>query len=80
MIRQIASFPLLQGARGRPKVDLDEVAMVILRISQMADDWPQIDQIDINPLVGGGEDTSLAAIDARIILSESRTGADSNGH
>jgi succinyl-CoA synthetase beta subunit len=43
------------------------VADVILRVSQMASDLPEIDQIDINPLVAGADRFKLAAVDARII-------------
>ncbi len=67
MITQIHGYPLLQGARGRPVIDPALVADVILRVSQMASDLPEIDQIDINPLVAGADRFKLAAVDARII-------------
>ena len=70
MIRQIRGLPLLQGARGRRPVDLDRLADVILRVSQLTTDLPEVDQIDINPLVAGADRCAFAALDARVILQK----------
>lgn len=66
MIRAIRGYPLLCGARGRRKVDLDRLAEIILRVSQLVTQFPDIDQIDINPLVAGSDRFEFAAVDARI--------------
>ncbi len=70
MIQEIRSFPLLAGARGQKPADLDAIVECILRVSQMVTDFPQIVELDINPLfaydVGGG----AMAVDARIVISE----------
>ncbi len=68
MLRQIRGYPLLTGARGGRPVDLDKLALVMLRLSKLVTDFPQIDQIDINPLIAGADSCELAAVDARIIL------------
>jgi acyl-CoA synthetase (NDP forming) len=70
MIHQIRGYPLLAGARGRPPVDEDRLAGLILRLSQLVSDLPEIDQIDINPLIAGFDSKCCAVIDARIILQE----------
>ena len=49
-------------------VGAKKLALVILKLSKLVTDFPQIDQIDINPLVAGAESCALAAVDARIIL------------
>jgi acetyltransferase len=67
MIADIRGYPLLQGARGRRKVDVDKLADIILRVSHLVAHFPGIDQIDINPLIAGSERFECAAVDARII-------------
>jgi acetate---CoA ligase (ADP-forming) len=66
MIRNTAAGKLLSGFRGRPRCDLDAVVDCILRISQLSLDFPQIEEIEINPLrvmpVGA------VALDSRVIL------------
>jgi acetyl coenzyme A synthetase (ADP forming)-like protein len=79
MITGIHGYPLLQGARGRPVVDPALVADVILRVSQMATDLPEIDQVDINPLVAGAGRYKVAAVDARIIPAASVESAGARG-
>ena len=41
----------MNGYRGLPPVDLDAVALTLIRISRMIVDFPQIREIDINPLL-----------------------------
>lgn len=78
MISLIHGYPLLAGARGRPRVDLEAVADVILRVSQMAALLPEIDQVDINPLVAGADRYRIAAVDARIIPAAGAFGHEQN--
>jgi acetyltransferase len=81
MIADIRGYPLLQGARGRRKVDIDRLAEIILRVSHLVTHFPGIDQIDINPLVAGSERFEFAAVDARIIpvVHDSRSEAPAVG-
>lgn len=51
MIREIRAFPILDGARGRPKADVDALADAIVRLAALALDLEgQVAEIDINPL------------------------------
>lgn len=70
MVREIRSYPLLMGVRGEPPVDMDTIYDYILRISQLMVDFPQIDQIDLNPLLVHSQGKGAHAIDARFILRE----------
>jgi acetyltransferase len=70
MVREIRSFPLLAGARGEKPSDLKAIADCILRISQMVTDFPQIVELDINPLFAYEEGQGTMAVDARIVISE----------
>ncbi|MBM4055624.1 MAG: CoA-binding protein [Planctomycetes bacterium] len=68
MIREIRSFPLLKGVRGEKSVDMDAIVENILRLSQLVTDFPEIIEMDINPLVVFPEGKGAIAIDARIAI------------
>ena len=70
MVHEIRTYPLLMGVRGEPPVDLPTVYQYILRISQLMIDFPEIDQIDLNPLLVQPQGKGAFAIDARFILRE----------
>jgi acetyltransferase len=70
MVREIRSFPLLAGARGQQPADLDAIVECILRVSQMVADFPQIVELDINPLFAYDAGQGAMAVDARIVISE----------
>jgi hypothetical protein len=68
MIREIRSLPLLTGARGRPPCDLDALAQVLVTVSQLPFRYPEIAEIDLNP-VFAREDGTLVG-DVRVIRQE----------
>ncbi len=70
MLKSTRSFALLEGARGQYKVDIEEVAQCLQRLSQLVTDLPQIAELDINPLIVGRIGTEPVLADARITLSE----------
>ncbi len=70
MLRSTKSFALLKGVRGEASVDLDAIATALQRISQLVTDFPQIEEMDINPFIVGPVGTQSIAADARITLQE----------
>jgi acetate---CoA ligase (ADP-forming) len=66
LIRDIKSFPLLQGFRGQPVVDLSHLEDLLLKVSRFIENNPEIKEMDINPLVANSD--GITAVDARIIL------------
>ena len=70
MVREIRTYPLLMGVRGEPPVDVDTLKQYLVRVSQLMVDFPEIDQIDLNPLLVQPRDEGAFAIDARVILRE----------
>jgi acetyltransferase len=68
MIEELRGAPILQGARGHKRSDVEAVAEALLRISQLLGDFPEIRELDINPLRVFHEPGGCCALDARIIL------------
>jgi acetyltransferase len=72
MLERTRSYKLLTGARGEKGVDIDAIVQNMQRLSQLVLDFPEISEIDINPLKAGYEGDGAFVIDARIILSKER--------
>jgi acyl-CoA synthetase (NDP forming) len=68
MIEEIKAYPILNGFRGRPKADVDSLVDILLKASQLAIEFPQIDQMDLNPIIIYEQGKGCAVVDARIIL------------
>ena len=66
MMSEIRSFPILRGVRGEKPSDLDATVDAILRMSQLVTDFPEIVELDVNPLVV--HEHGAVAVDMRIIL------------
>jgi acetate---CoA ligase (ADP-forming) len=67
-VRAIRTYPLLKGVRGDPPADIAAAEETILRISQLVTDFPEIVEMDINPLVIHNQGEGAIVLDARIIL------------
>ncbi len=68
MISEIRSFGLLKGVRGEAPSDLESVADALLRLSQLVTDFPEIVEMDINPLMVFEKGRGTLGIDMRLIL------------
>jgi acyl-CoA synthetase (NDP forming) len=69
MIRGIRGFKLLEGVRGEPGADLDLLAEILLRLAQLAQRHPRIQELDINPFLAGPSRDRARALDVRIRLA-----------
>lgn len=65
MIREIKSFPLLQGVRGQEGRDLDALATVLARFSELPFRYPDVAEVDLNPVFLLSE--GLVVGDVRVI-------------
>ncbi|RLB07906.1 MAG: hypothetical protein DRG50_01370 [Deltaproteobacteria bacterium] len=70
MISELRGYPLLQGARGNPALDLSFLKEALLRLAQLMIDFPQIKGIDLNPLFLFREGEGGMVVDARIITDD----------
>ena len=70
LIHRVHAAPLLLGHRGTPPVDTAALADVLLRVSRLADDLPEVAELDLNPVVA--TPAGAQAVDARIRVSPAR--------
>lgn len=69
MVEEVRSSRLLAGVRGEPPSDVDAVVETILRVSQLVTRFPEIAEMDINPLVVGVRGEGCVALDARMAIA-----------
>lgn len=68
MIREIRSYPILKGVRGEEPSDLIAVKEALLRLSQLVTDFPEILEMDINPLMVLAAGKGAVVIDSRLTI------------
>lgn len=59
---------LLKGYRGRPPADLDAIAVTLMKVAQLVIDFPEVAELDINPLLA--LPSGVLALDARIRVAQ----------
>jgi acetate---CoA ligase (ADP-forming) len=69
MLKEIRAHALLDGVRGQPAYDKNAIVEVLLRIGQLVQDFPEIAELDINPLMVYPQNRGAIAIDMRLVLS-----------
>ncbi|MBN2198892.1 MAG: GNAT family N-acetyltransferase, partial [Candidatus Aminicenantes bacterium] len=72
MLESLKVWPLLRGYRGRPAVNVDALIEAMIRLSYLVADYPEIRELDINPLLV--TPTEVIALDARVILDRGLVG------
>jgi len=72
MLEQIRAKKLLDGFRGAPVADKDALIEAILRVDRLVADFPEIQEMDINPLLALPMGQGVVAIDARIRIGTRR--------
>src|SRR5690554_296962 len=68
MLESLQIYPLLEGYRGAPRKNIEKLVEVLIRMSYLAADYPEIKELDINPLIVTQKD--VIALDARIVIDE----------
>ena len=66
LLESLKIWPLLNGYRGAPAVNIKRLIEMLIRLSYLAADYPEIKELDINPLLVYEKD--IIALDARIVL------------
>jgi acetyltransferase len=67
MLKSLRIWPILEGYRGRPGADLDQLTTIIERFSRLVCEHPEITEIEINPVLASSPRGAIA-IDARAVV------------
>ncbi len=70
MVRSLKTFPLLEGYRGGPARDVKALEEIILRLSELVEDLPQVDELDLNPVMVLAEGRGAVVVDSRVHVAE----------
>ena len=68
MLSEIRAHALLDGVRGQPPADKKAIVETLLRVGQLVEDFPEIAELDINPLMVYSQNQGALAIDMRLVL------------
>ena len=68
MIQEIKGYSILVGARGQKAADIKALAEVLVKVGKMAQDHPEIEEIDLNPVIVYNK--GYKVVDARMILRQ----------
>ena len=68
MIRGLGTFPLRDDYRGRPKADVASLRSLVLRLGALAEDLPEVVEVDLNPVIVGPD--GIEVVDARIRVEQ----------
>jgi acyl-CoA synthetase (NDP forming) len=66
LMRAIKGFAVLQGVRGAAGVDLAALEELLVRASRLVADFPQIVEMDLNPVFAYPAGTAPVAVDVRL--------------
>jgi acetyltransferase len=67
LMQETKAYSLLQGYRNRPAADMERLEEMLIRLSQLLIDFPEIAELDMNPVLI--KDGNPVAVDARILVS-----------
>jgi len=77
LVREIKGYRLLQGYRGHPAADVEAIEEVLLRLSRLVEDIPEISELDLNPIFALPPGQGCRIVDARIRLHvQKKTGGE----
>lgn len=68
MIKEVRAYNILKGARGNKARDINSIKDILRRLSQLAVDFPQIKELDMNPVIALEEGKGCYVADAKIML------------
>jgi acyl-CoA synthetase (NDP forming)/GNAT superfamily N-acetyltransferase len=66
MVRQIRGYPLLEGYRGHPSADIPAIHDLLLRVSRLVEEVPEIAELELSPIFVGPPGEGCRLADARI--------------
>lgn len=70
MLRELRIWPLLEGHRGRPGVDVEALLDVMVAVSELAVSDRRIVELDLNPVMVAGPGQGAVCVDVRVVVDE----------
>ena len=68
MVQEIKALPILKGVRGKKSIDFDKLTNMLLSVSKLVTEHPEIEELDLNPVIASPTDAIV--VDARLILQK----------
>ena len=65
-VRSLRVWPLLDGFRAAPPADVDALEAMLVRLGQLAEDVPQVAELDLNPVLVGPHGSALVDVKVRL--------------
>ncbi len=72
LIQEIKGYPVLAGIRGTPPADVGALVDIIQKVGQLVHEFPEITEMDLNPIFAFDDGKGAIVADARIVLRESK--------
>ena len=76
MVRSIKGYRLLEGYRGHPSADIAAIEELLLRVSRLVEEVPEIAELDLNPVMALSPGQGCLIVDARICLKPEKSSMD----
>ncbi|MCU0577967.1 MAG: GNAT family N-acetyltransferase [Desulfobacterota bacterium] len=70
LVGEIRGFRLLTGFRGNPPADIEALEEVLLRVSRLVEEVPEITDLDLNPIITRPPGQGCVIVDARIRVEQ----------
>jgi len=67
MVRSLRTSPLLFGYRGAPTVDVEGIEQLLQRIGRLADELPEVAELDCNPVIASAEGVTVVDVKVRVV-------------
>jgi acyl-CoA synthetase (NDP forming) len=72
LVRSVRAAPLLFGYRGSEPVDVAALETLLLRVARLADDLPEVAELELNPVIVAAKGTSVLSATARVAPPRAR--------
>lgn len=70
MVKSIKAYPILRGYRGQEGANIDRLVEILMRVSQLVTEVPEITELDLNPVIAYKDACRTVAVDVRIKISD----------
>jgi acyl-CoA synthetase (NDP forming) len=70
LLHEVRGYKLLEGYRGHPPADIEALRDIVLRIARLAEEVPEIAELDLNPVIALPPGNGCRIVDARIRVAQ----------